>query len=256
MAHCLRPGSQGWLKSTSQSLRYEMPKDGHVSIPRSVFDETVTYQVHVRGCNTLGESNSTFTFSVWDSVIPSTPEITKIAFEKSSLSPTIYWKSSEDSLKPSLRFRRAHDTQDWEKEMGTVMEFQVGSMLMQDVLNPLMPYQFELRVCVTSVNCSMWSHPYNATSPGIGKPAPIITCLTPEAGNSVYLAWDLPYYNEALIGVLGFVVQWQQSPVIRKRLQFCIPERFEATFQYTLRKPVEFLSLLLIKIMQKKRVII
>ncbi|XP_051987117.1 interleukin-23 receptor isoform X1 [Xyrauchen texanus] len=291
---------------TSQFIKHEMPEDGHVSFPRSVFDETMTYQIHVRGRNALGESNSTFTFSVWDSVLPSTPEIENITFENGSLSPTIHWKSSEDSLKPSLRFRRAHYMQDW--GMGNITELHVGTLLMQEAIKPMMSYQFELRVCVTSVNCSTWSHPYNATSPGIApshkldvwrvikdadshglqnvtvfwKPytsedysgnlleyklsykedgkvhevmcsahaihhtlqlplgvakvnvcavtsagssppahvsliytgkAPIITYLTPAAGVSMYLAWDLPYYSEAVKGVLGFVVQWQQSPV-------------------------------------------
>lgn len=42
-------------------------KNGHVSIPRSVFNETSTYEVHVKGRNALGEANSTFTFSVLNS---------------------------------------------------------------------------------------------------------------------------------------------------------------------------------------------
>jgi len=46
-------------------------------------------------------------------VIPSTPEITQVVFENGALFPTIYWNGSEDVLKPSIRFRRAHNDQDW-----------------------------------------------------------------------------------------------------------------------------------------------
>ncbi|XP_016087975.1 interleukin-23 receptor-like [Sinocyclocheilus grahami] len=151
--------------STSQFIQYAMNKDGHVSIPRSLFVENMTYKVHVRGHNALGESHSTFNFSIWDIVIPSTPDITRAVFENGTLSPTICWNGSEDILKPILRFREAHDDQDWGQ--GSVKELQAGCILMQEALEPLTPYQFELRVCVTSTNCSMWSHPFNITSPGI-----------------------------------------------------------------------------------------
>ncbi|XP_067315992.1 interleukin-23 receptor isoform X2 [Pseudorasbora parva] len=151
--------------STSKFRQYEMDKDHHLSIPRSLFDERLTYTVHVRGQNALGESHYNFPFSIWDFVIPSTPEITQAVFENGVLSPTIYWNGSEDVLKPSLRFRRAHNNQDW--ALGRVTELLAGCILMQETLKPLMPYQFELRVCVnSSTNCSMWSHPFNITSPG------------------------------------------------------------------------------------------
>ncbi|XP_016346943.1 interleukin-23 receptor-like isoform X2 [Sinocyclocheilus anshuiensis] len=290
---------------TSQFFQYAMKKDGHVSIPRSLFVENMTYKVHVRGHNALGESHSTFNFSIWDIVIPSTPEITRVVFENGTLSPTIYWNGSEDNLKPILRFREAHYDPDW--RLGSVKELLDGCILMQEALEPLILYQFELRVCVTSTNCSMWSHPFNITSPGIapshkldvwrvinrtsthgplnvtvlwkhykpeyysgdvlyyklsykeegkirelncsahvthqtlqlstaevnvsavtaagssppapvsltytGKPAPMITHLVPAAGGSVLLAWDVSHYSEEAKGILGFVVQWQQSPV-------------------------------------------
>uniref|UniRef100_A0A673IVX1 Interleukin 23 receptor n=1 Tax=Sinocyclocheilus rhinocerous TaxID=307959 RepID=A0A673IVX1_9TELE len=225
-------------------------------------------------------------------LIPSTPEITRVVFENGTLSPTIYWNGSEDNLKPILRFREAHYDPDWVRVKS---------------LEPLILYQFELRVCVTSKNCSMWSHPFNITSPGIapshkldvwrvinrtsthgplnvtvlwkhykpeyysgevlyyklsykeegkihelncsahvthqtlqlstaevnvsavtaagssppapvsltytGKPAPMITHLVPAAGGSMLLAWDVSHYSEEAKGILGFVVQWQQSPV-------------------------------------------
>ncbi|XP_067229666.1 interleukin-23 receptor isoform X1 [Chanodichthys erythropterus] len=290
---------------TSQFLQYEMNKNSHVSIPRSLFDENMTYKVHVKGLNALGESHSNFTFSIWDIVIPSTPKITQVVFENGALSPKIYWNGSEDVLKPSLRFRSAHNDQDW--GLGRVTELLPGCILMQGTLKPLIPYQFELRVCVTSTNCSMWSHPFSITSPGIapshtldvwrvinrtsthglqgvtvlwkhykpeiysgdllyyklsykeegkihelncsahvshqtlqlsvaevnisavtsagsspptpvsliytGRPAPVITYLVPAAGGSVLLAWDFSHYSEVEEGILGFVVQWQQSPV-------------------------------------------
>ncbi|XP_016140187.1 leukemia inhibitory factor receptor-like [Sinocyclocheilus grahami] len=290
---------------TSQFFQYAMNKDGHVSIPRSLFVENMTYKVHVRGHNALGESHSTFNFSIWDIVIPNTPEITRVVFENGTLSPTIYWNGSEDNLKPILRFREAHYDPDW--RLGSVKELLDGCVLMQEALEPLILYQFELRVCVTSTNCSMWSHPFNITSPGIvpshkldvwrvnnrtsnhgplnvtvlwkhykpeyysgemlyyklsykeegkihelncsahvthqtlqlstaevnvsavtaagssppapvsltytGKPAPMITHLVPAAGGSMLLAWDVSHYSEEAKGILGFVVQWQQSPV-------------------------------------------
>lgn len=46
-----------------------------------------------------------------------------------------------------------------------------------------------------------------------GRPAPVITYLVPAAGGSVLLAWDFSHYSEVKEGILGFVVQWQQSPV-------------------------------------------
>ncbi|KAK2889270.1 hypothetical protein Q8A67_014645 [Cirrhinus molitorella] len=290
--------------STSQFLQYVMNEDGHVSIPRSLFVENMTYKVHVRGHNALGESHSTFSFSIWDILIPSTPVITRVVFENGSLSPTICWNGSEDMLKPILRLRKAHDDQDWAQ--GSVKELRAKCILMQEALEPLMSYQFELRVCTTSTNCSVWSHTFNITSPGIapshkldvwrvinrssahgplnvtvlwkryqpenhsgdllyyklsykeegkihelncsahvthqtlqlnaaevnvsavtesgssppapvsliytGKPAPMVTHLVPAEG-SVLLAWDMPHYSEEVKGILGFVVQWQQSPV-------------------------------------------
>ncbi|XP_073707243.1 interleukin-23 receptor [Garra rufa] len=290
--------------NTSQFLQYAMNEDGQVSIPRSLFVENMTYKVHVRGHNALGESHSTFNFSIWDIVIPNTPEITQVVYENGTLSPTICWDGSEDMLKPILRFRKAHD-QDWAQ--GSVKELQAGCILMQEALEPLMPYQFELRVCTASTNCSMWSKTFNITSPGIapshkldvwrvinrssthgplnvtvmwkhykpeyhsgdllyyklsyeeegkihelycsahvthqtlqlnasevnisavtaagssppasvsliytGKPAPMITHLVPAAGGSVLLAWDVSHYSEEVKGILGFVVQWHQSPV-------------------------------------------
>uniref|UniRef100_A0A672MXE7 Interleukin 23 receptor n=1 Tax=Sinocyclocheilus grahami TaxID=75366 RepID=A0A672MXE7_SINGR len=238
-------------------------------------------------------------------LIPNTPEITRVVFENGTLSPTIYWNGSEDNLKPILRFREAHYDPDW--RLGSVKELLDGCVLMQEALEPLILYQFELRVCVTSTNCSMWSHPFNITSPGIvpshkldvwrvnnrtsnhgplnvtvlwkhykpeyysgemlyyklsykeegkihelncsahvthqtlqlstaevnvsavtaagssppapvsltytGKPAPMITHLVPAAGGSMLLAWDVSHYSEEAKGILGFVVQWQQSPV-------------------------------------------
>ncbi|CAM4625642.1 unnamed protein product [Leuciscus chuanchicus] len=289
--------------STSQFLLYKTDKDCTFSIPRSLFDENMNYTVHVRGQNALGESHYNFPFSIWDIVIPSTPEITQVVFENGALSPTIYWTGSDDVLKPSMRFRRAHNDQDW--DLGRVTELLAGCILMQETLKPLMLYQFELRVCVTSTNCSMWSHPFNITSPGIApshkldvwrvinrtrthglqnvtvfwkhykpenysgdllyyklsyveegkihelncsahvthqtlqlsvaevnvsavtsagsspptpvslkwtdKPAPMITYSVPAAGGSVLLAWDMSH--EEVEGILGFVVQWQQSPV-------------------------------------------
>ncbi|KAK7144841.1 hypothetical protein R3I94_011053 [Phoxinus phoxinus] len=291
--------------STSQFLLYKMDKGCHFSIPRSLFDENMNYTVHVRGQNALGESHYNFTFSIRDIVIPSTPEITQVVFENGALSPTIYWNGLEDVLKPSMRFRRAHNDQNW--DLGRVTELQAGCILMQENLKPLMLYQFELRVCVTSTNCSMWSHPFNITSPGIApshkldvwrvinrtsthglqnvtvlwkhykpenysgdllyyklsyieegkihelnssahvthqtlqlsvaevnisavtsagsspptpvsliwtdKPAPMITYSVPAAGGSVLLSWDMSHYIEEVGGILGFVVQWQQSPV-------------------------------------------
>lgn len=292
-------------KWTSQSLQYEM-KNGHVSIPRSVFNETLTYEVHVMGRNALGGANSTFTFSVLNSVIPSTPEITKVEFQNGSFSPTIHWKSSDDSLKPSIRFRSVHNNQDW--VLGNVTELKDGPILMQQSLEPFMSYELELRVCVNSTNCSMWSYPFNITCPGIapshkldvwrivkkndahglqdvtvlwkpyesedyredllqyklsykengkvqevnctahvthdtlqltlevaeinvsavtstgsspsapvslkytGKPGPIITYLGRAPGGSVRLDWDLSHYREDVERIMGFVVQWQQSP--------------------------------------------
>nr|XP_055070217.1 interleukin-23 receptor [Misgurnus anguillicaudatus] len=290
---------------TSQSLLYEM-KNGHVSIPRSVFNETMTYQVHVKGRNALGEANSTFTFSVLDSVIPSTPEITKVEFKNHSF--IIHWKSDDDpSAKPDLRFRSIHNNQDW--GLGSVIELQAGLIQMQESLVPFIPYQLELRVCVTSANCSMWSRTFNITIPGkapsskldvwrvitkntmdqlqdvtvfwkpytpdnnsggllqyklsykekgrvhelncsahvthytlrlslkvteinvsavtssgsspsapvnllyTGKPAPIITHLSPAPGGAMRLGWDLSHYREGLERIMGIVIQWQQSPM-------------------------------------------
>lgn len=44
-----------------------------------------------------------------------------------------------------------------------------------------------------------------------GKPAPKVTNLVPAAGGSVLLSWDVSHYSEEVEGILGFVVQWQQS---------------------------------------------
>lgn len=40
----------------------------------------------------------------------------------------------------------------------------------------------------------------------------MITHLVPAAGGSVLLAWAVSHYSEEEVeGILGFVVQWQQS---------------------------------------------
>ncbi|XP_077054646.1 interleukin-23 receptor isoform X2 [Siphateles boraxobius] len=322
---------------TSPFFLYKMDKDTTFSIPRSLFDENMNYTVHVRGQNALGESHYNFPFSIWDIVIPSTPEITQVVFENGALSPTIYWNGSEDALKPSVRFRRAHNDQDW--DLGRVTELLAGCILMQETLKPLMLYQFELRVCVTSTNCSMWSHPFNITSPGIApshkldvwrvinrsgthglqnvtvlwkhykpenysgdllyyklsyieegkihelncsahvthqtlqlsvaevnvnavtsagsspptpvsliwrdKPAPMITYSVPAAGGSVLLAWNMSYYTEEVEGILGFVVQWQQTPAhlewkrLGKDYNFTLLQGLQAGVLYNISLYVE-----------------
>ncbi len=57
----------------------------------------------------------------------------------------------------------------FDQNEGRVKELRAGCILMQEALETLKLYQFELRVCVTSTNCSMWSHPFSITSPGIGN---------------------------------------------------------------------------------------
>ncbi len=47
----------------------------------------------------------------------------------------------------------------------------------------------------------------------------MMTHLVPAAGGSVLLAWDVSHYSEEEVrGILGFVVQWQQSTIEWKRL--------------------------------------
>uniref|UniRef100_A0A9J7X229 Interleukin 23 receptor n=1 Tax=Cyprinus carpio carpio TaxID=630221 RepID=A0A9J7X229_CYPCA len=210
---------------TSQFFQYVMNKDGHVSIPRSLFVENMTYKVHVRGHNALGESHSTFNFSIWDIVIPGTPKIARVAFENGTLSPAIYWNGSEDKLKPILRFREAHDDQDWHykpeyysgdllnyklsyKEEGKIHEVYCSAHVTHQTLQ-----LNTAEVNVSAVTAAGSSPPAPVSLKYTGKPAPMITHLVPAAGGSVRLAWDVSQYSEELKGILGFVVQWQQSPV-------------------------------------------
>ncbi|TRY77658.1 hypothetical protein DNTS_005803 [Danionella cerebrum] len=180
---------------TSQFLQYVMKKDDHVSIPRLLFDEKTNYKVHVR-------------------VIPSTPEITHIFFENGSLSPKISWNDSDDTLKPFLRYRKLHPLQAWTQ--GNITVLQNGNLLMREPLEPLIPYQFEVRVCITSTNCSMWSVPFNKTSPGIAPSHTvdvwrIINRSSIPGLQNVTLFWKHykpVYVNEALI---NYILSYDQE---------------------------------------------
>ncbi|KAI5614593.1 interleukin 23 receptor [Silurus asotus] len=100
--------------------------------------------------------------------IPSPPHIKEIAFAKGSLSPTIYWHSSDnmENLKPVVRFRKANDASDWME--GNVIRFHRGTLALLGTLTPLTSYQFKMRVCTVSMkyNCSLWSKMFTQSSPG------------------------------------------------------------------------------------------
>uniref|UniRef100_A0A9J7YMZ0 Interleukin 23 receptor n=1 Tax=Cyprinus carpio carpio TaxID=630221 RepID=A0A9J7YMZ0_CYPCA len=204
--------------STSQFLQYAMNKDGHVSIPRSLFVENMTYKVHVRGHNALGDE-SDMNFDVPNV----TPDITRVVFENGTLSPTICWNGSEDILKPILRFREAHDNQDWRytplyysgdllhyklsyKEEGEIHELNCPAHVTHQTLQ-----LNAAEVNVSAVTAAGSSPPAPVSLIYTGKPAPKVTNLVPAAGGSVLLSWDVSHYSEEVEGILGFVVQWQQS---------------------------------------------
>nr|QFO86705.1 IL-23R [Ctenopharyngodon idella] len=231
---------------TSQFLQYEMNKNRCVSIPRSLFDENMTYKVHIKGQNALGESHSNFTFSIRDIVIPSTPKITQVVFENGGLSPTIYWNGSDDVLKPSLRFRTAHNDQDWHykpenysgdllyyklsyKEEGKIHELNCSAHVTHQTLKMSVA-----EVNISAVTSAGSSPPTPVSLICTGRPAPVITYLVPAAGGSVLLAWDFSHYSEVKGGILGFVVQWQQSPV---RLEW---KRLGKDCNFTLLQGMQF----------------
>ncbi|KAL6458073.1 hypothetical protein MHYP_G00333030 [Metynnis hypsauchen] len=101
-------------------------------------------------------------------VVLSIPQIKEIAFAKGSLSPTIHWQSSDNMtlLKPRVRFRKTDGALTWME--GNVIQLHRGELLMPDDLEPLTFYEFELRVCTTSLihNCSLWSQLVSQKSPG------------------------------------------------------------------------------------------
>ncbi|XP_056315064.1 interleukin-23 receptor [Danio aesculapii] len=210
---------------------YEINK-GHISLQRSLFKESMTYNVHVKGHNALGQSLSTFNFSIWDIVIPSTPEIMQILFENGSRFPTIYWDGSDDSLKPSLRYRRAHDDHAW--ELGNIAAVRFGCVFLQEPLEPLISYQFELRVCVSSANCSMWSKPFNITSPGIAPSEKVdvwavINRSSTRRLQNITVLWKSyrpEYYNGEL---LHYKLSFTQEGKIQEVI--CSPELTQQTLQ-------------------------
>ncbi|KAL7891321.1 hypothetical protein AOLI_G00007970 [Acnodon oligacanthus] len=101
-------------------------------------------------------------------VVLSTPQIKEIAFAKGSLSPTIHWQSSDNMelLKPRVRFRKTDGASTWME--GNFIRLQRGELLMLNDLELLTSYEFELRVCTTSLmhNCSLWSQLVSKKSPG------------------------------------------------------------------------------------------
>nr|XP_021332420.1 interleukin 23 receptor isoform X1 [Danio rerio] len=210
---------------------YEINK-GHISLQRSLFNESMTYNVHVIGHNALGQSLSTFNFSIWDIVIPSTPDIMQILLENGSRFPTIYWNGSDNHFKPSLRYRRAHGNHAW--VLGNIAVVRIGCVFLQEPLEPLISYQFELRVCVSSANCSMWSKPFNITSPGIAPSEKVdvwavinrSSAREPQNVTVLWKSYRPEYYNGEL---LYYKLSYKQEGKIQEVI--CSPELTQQTLQ-------------------------
>ncbi|TSL22043.1 Interleukin-12 receptor subunit beta-2 [Bagarius yarrelli] len=140
--------------------------------------------------------------------IPSRPQIEAIVFPRDSLSPIIHWHSTDnmENLKPSLRFRIAHDSSDWMG--GNMTERQKDALVLLVELEPLTSYEFELKVCTATMrnNCSLWSKSFSQTSPGKSPSTKLnvwrtITNNEWHNTQNVTLMWQ-PLGTEDLRGVL------------------------------------------------------
>ncbi|NP_001106978.1 interleukin-23 receptor [Danio rerio] len=165
-------------------------------------------------------------------LIPSTPDIMQILLENGSRFPTIYWNGSDNHFKPSLRYRRAHGNHAW--VLGNIAVVRIGCVFLQEPLEPLISYQFELRVCVSSANCSMWSKPFNITSPGIAPSEKVdvwavinrSSAREPQNVTVLWKSYRPEYYNGEL---LYYKLSYKQEGKIQEVI--CSPELTQQTLQ-------------------------
>ncbi|XP_060723497.1 interleukin-23 receptor isoform X2 [Tachysurus vachellii] len=176
--------------------------------------------------------------------IPSRPEIKEIVFTKGSLSPTLYWHSSDnmENLKPRLRFRITHDHSGWVE--GNVAQLHKGTLVLLEKLEPLTLYQFELKVCTASMknNCSLWSERFSQSSPGKAPSTKLDvwrTIMRNEQSNTqnVTVMWK-PLGKEDFKGVFH-----HYEIVYQEKGTTYILNCSTAVTQYTIQLPLEVTDL-------------
>uniref|UniRef100_A0A8C5DN69 Interleukin-12 receptor subunit beta-2-like n=1 Tax=Gouania willdenowi TaxID=441366 RepID=A0A8C5DN69_GOUWI len=145
----------------------------------------VTIKVSIgKGLLDLGESaqSDPFPFCLQDIVIPETPKITRVEFERDSTAVMLLWKTAEfsEDLRPYIRLRTHNET--WVIPFINVMTDSLEN------IRPLTEYEFQLKTCMITLFvkhiyttsctnrtntsemcvCSRWSSSEWKTSPGKG----------------------------------------------------------------------------------------
>ncbi|XP_028301165.1 interleukin-12 receptor subunit beta-2-like isoform X2 [Gouania willdenowi] len=160
---------------------------GEVSIGKGLLDVNTTYMLTITGYNQLGESaqSDPFPFCLQDIVIPETPKITRVEFERDSTAVMLLWKTAEfsEDLRPYIRLRTHNET--WLDAEGVGIHQNLTEV---ENIRPLTEYEFQLKTCMITLFvkhiyttsctnrtntsemcvCSRWSSSEWKTSPGKG----------------------------------------------------------------------------------------
>uniref|UniRef100_A0A8C5G278 Interleukin-12 receptor subunit beta-2-like n=1 Tax=Gouania willdenowi TaxID=441366 RepID=A0A8C5G278_GOUWI len=141
---------------------------GEVSIGKGLLDVNTTYMLTITGYNQLGESaqSDPFPFCLQDIVIPETPKITRVEFERDSTAVMLLWKTAEfsEDLRPYIRLRTHNET--WVIPFINVM---TDSCLAFDIFSHIYTTSCTNRTNTSEMCvCSRWSSSEWKTSPGKG----------------------------------------------------------------------------------------
>ncbi|XP_061744172.1 interleukin-12 receptor subunit beta-2-like isoform X2 [Nerophis ophidion] len=182
------------------------PDQQHLILPPTLRAGNTSYQLVVTAHNQFGRVMSdTFVFTLNDIVVPQSPVIQHIHFQKNSsrLAAILQWTTPEavPHLRASVRRRRG-DNASWVVSQVTRL---AEDKVQVDGLEPLVDYQFQVMLCDSAPylgagqrsRCSKWSPSMTMRSPGKSpsKPVSVWRVLTNEKSGSerkVTLLWKAP----------------------------------------------------------------
>ncbi|XP_021176703.2 interleukin-23 receptor [Fundulus heteroclitus] len=189
-------------------------QDGEkISIPRAILDENTKYTLIATAYNHFGATQSDpFIFSLEDIVIPETPHIVRMEFMNESTSATLYWNTSESSmrLRPQVRLSANNDT--WEQR--EVAELSKGLIQVEN-LRPLTEYEFQIKTCASLSRQTPTSTPSFKTSLRslCSKWSPSVRRMSPGKGPSQELHVWRTLGEQARNGLRTVTVFWKPPPL-------------------------------------------
>uniref|UniRef100_A0A3Q2Q489 Interleukin-12 receptor subunit beta-2-like n=1 Tax=Fundulus heteroclitus TaxID=8078 RepID=A0A3Q2Q489_FUNHE len=181
-------------------LRYTvMVLDGEkISIPRAILDENTKYTLIATAYNHFGASQSDpFIFSLEDIAIPETPHIVRMEFMNESTSATLYWNTSESSMR--LR----------------PQEPCCKGLIQVENLRPLTEYEFQIKTCASLSRQTPTSTPSFKTSLRslCSKWSPSVRRMSPGKGPSQELHVWRTLGEQARNGLRTVTVFWKPPPL-------------------------------------------